>query len=157
MQKTPAEMLVGSFKNPAFNDRACLVDTESLRRISYSDMDRETWRNQAFGDAGEVCLGLQKKRAKRASADFERNISHYAGFGDARSAKIRIFEKRNGQRMAWRLQLVYAGAIHKALRPCNSPLSGRSVPADLHFRDNRETQSSCANKLNVLAGRRSNY
>ena len=42
MQKTPAEMLVGSFKNPAFNDRACLVDTESLRRISYSDMDRET-------------------------------------------------------------------------------------------------------------------
>jgi len=42
MQNTPAEMLVESFKNPAFGDRACLIDTESLRRISYSDMDRET-------------------------------------------------------------------------------------------------------------------
>ena len=36
MQKTPAEMLVESFKNPEFARRACLVDTESLRRISYS-------------------------------------------------------------------------------------------------------------------------
>ena len=42
MQKTPAEMLVGSLKNPEFARRACLIDTKSLRRLSYSDMDYET-------------------------------------------------------------------------------------------------------------------
>src|SRR3989344_9275957 len=42
MQKTPAEMLVESFENLEFARRAWLIDAESLRRLSYADMDYET-------------------------------------------------------------------------------------------------------------------
>jgi len=40
--KSVAGLLAGSFQNPEFARRACLIDAESLRRFSYSDMDYET-------------------------------------------------------------------------------------------------------------------
>ncbi len=57
MQKTPAEMLVGSFKNPEFAERACLIDAKSLRRLSYSDMDYETSLAAGILESFYVCPG----------------------------------------------------------------------------------------------------
>lgn len=42
MYKTPAELLVGSFRNPKFKRRICLEDSTSGAKLTYADMDRET-------------------------------------------------------------------------------------------------------------------
>ena len=40
--KTPQELIFGSLKNPEFKNRVCLEDVSTGKRLTYSDLDRET-------------------------------------------------------------------------------------------------------------------